>query len=99
MRLAEGVTALKTLEVVEHMGVDLLADSRAGSAASSATEERAHDGSGQTTEDRADWAGDHAECCAGFGTAERSGSTAGSASSSAYGSTGFASVVARSDAR
>ncbi|MFM0042148.1 hypothetical protein [Paraburkholderia sediminicola] len=51
------------------MIVDLLADSGACRAASSATEQRAHQGSGQTADERAYGAGNDTKGRAGFCTA------------------------------
>lgn len=66
--VAEGVTAVETDKVVEYVGIDGVTEGSAGCAASRATDEATEDGASNATECNSNWAGQHADRSAGFGT-------------------------------
>lgn len=59
--LAESVAAFVAFVVVEHGVVDVFSDSSASGTAGSTAEQRAYQGTGNSTKQRAGRAGDHAD--------------------------------------
>ncbi|MFC5770049.1 hypothetical protein [Thauera sinica] len=64
LAIAEAVAAVLTLEVVEHLVIDVLTKGSAGDAASRAAQQRPHQQASQTADERTDGASGQANRCA-----------------------------------
>ena len=97
MPIAKGVAAGTTLIVVEQCVVKALANGCAGRAASDTTDQSAHQGTGQASEQRANRASHHADGGARFGATKSSGGAARCTGSGPEGCSGLAAVVMGDD--
>ena len=96
-RPAKGVSAVLTLVVVEHIGIDGFANGCAGSTAGRTAEQGAHEGTSQPAKEGPGGTSGHAKDGTGFGASEGSSSATDGSSGSAYSAAYLASVVVSVD--